>query len=507
MRLPAWLWGGSITGWLALANLTVKSSKPGSDVVEVEVMAAERAKSGRPDYVTLIDLAGASLNPRPEVLETAECTAAGLMVTLPPDSTDVLQRMHSFAVATGPAGMLAPSLSFHQAQTYLATPPAVAAVVKAVQEDLAAMQFEGNGGPAFPTATAQLVLRHHALVQRMRLPAVLLRMEHDDRIRNADLSQASAAVQSGELVFASASALGDGVMLLDAYLAPLFGALSPFVWSFPVTRASGTIIYNLGLAIGGALVGAAEPLQLLPGRGPEHPVEHPKLGNRSGPAAIQWWVRRIDKLLSILSDPAVHSDHEGWYVPSKHLHAILSIEQVFRRTASIQREHHNADARRVLLFSVLDTFDRLTNRRLTDMCDLATTRRARDTVKGAMSGDVADVLMPGAERAVAALNAVQDGFFLRQQTGAANVEFTEADGSTVSLDPADAVAEYIRVLRNATHGHGTNRAERKVSTDALLVHHNGVIPNDLALLAYLYLLELLVRPEMLKRRLYDGGAT
>ena len=122
-----------------------------------------------------------------------------------------------------------------------------------------------------------------------------------------------------------------------------------------------------------------------------------------------------------------------------------------------------------------------------------------------MSKDVAAVLLPAADRAVAALEAVQDGFFLRRQVGAAKVEYTDKDGTLQSLDPVDAAAEYIRVLRNATHGHGTNREDRKLSTDALLAHHNGVIPTDLPLLPYLYLLELLSKPEMLRHNLYRGG--
>lgn len=61
------------------------------------------------------------------------------------------------------------------------------------------------------------------------------------------------------------------------------------------------------------------------------------------------------------------------------------------------------------------------------------------------------------------------------------------------------------MLRAATHGHGSNRAGRVELTNALLAHHDGTIPHDLALLGYLYLLDVLVHPEVLAKHLYGGG--
>lgn len=313
-----------------------------------------------------------------------------------------------------------------------------------------------------------------------------------------------ASVAGGEPVFQSSGELGNGAVLLDAFLAPLLAALTPFIWGFPVVRAGGTIVYSLGRALSATARGAAEPFQLLPVRGPDGPSEAPQVTGTA--PAVQWWVRRVDKLLSVLSDPAVHSDAKNNYVPSKHLHAILSVDQLFRRTASIQRSHRDTDARRVLLFTVLDTLDRLTDRRLTTLCSLPFAQDALAEIRKTMSHEAATLLLPAAERSVEALAAVQDGFFLRRQLESEKVEFLNSEGQPEALGPSDAVAEYIRVLRNATHGHGTNREERQAQTDALLAHHNGVLPHDLGLLAYLYLLEMLSRPDLLRRTLHKGGA-
>jgi hypothetical protein len=122
-----------------------------------------------------------------------------------------------------------------------------------------------------------------------------------------------------------------------------------------------------------------------------------------------------------------------------------------------------------------------------------------------MSSEAQEVLLPAAERAVRALEHLQDGFYLRRQTGATSIDFNLADGSSESYTPERAAAEYVRVLRNATHGHGSNREGAVPRTDALLAHHDGNIHHDLPLLAYLYLLELLTRPDLLRRVLFSSS--
>ena len=103
---------------------------------------------------------------------------------------------------------------------------------------------------------------------------------------------------------------------MDAYLAPLYGCLSPFIWCVPVTFGAATVIYTLGTGIAGAAGEAAEPLQLILGRGPTAKVPAPALETRSSSAALKWWVRRLDRLLSVVTDPAVFSNKQGQYQPT-----------------------------------------------------------------------------------------------------------------------------------------------------------------------------------------------
>ena len=43
----------------------------------------------------------------------------------------------------------------------------------------------------------------------------------------------------------------------------------------------------------------------------------------------------------MLSDPAIFTDRDGSYVPAKHLHALMTVEQLFRRVSSIQTSYRD----------------------------------------------------------------------------------------------------------------------------------------------------------------------
>jgi len=508
LDLPKWFWGGDIPGFFVIARLRAKHNATTGDVT---VEAEEHFGQNSPPLVRAAEFAGPTVaQPQPFMSELEMEALGGLgRAELLDQATLQTHLEQLLARVTGPSTnltSLAAGFGAHQLQTLAARGDELDATVLALLNDIRAISVAETGKPAFPGAGAYFVSRQPALLHRMKLAPVLLRIEHDDALKNADMRKVAEANARGELIFAASGGISDGVVTLDAYLAPLMGALTPFVWVFPATRASGTVLYALGSQIAGTESGAAEPLQLLPGRGADSSVTKPALTTRSAGAAIAWWAKRLDKLFGVLSDPAVFTDEQGVYVPSKHLHAQLSVEQLFRRTASIQRAHRDTDAGRVLLFTTLDTLERLTSRTLTQMCMLSEARRVLSGVRDQLSRDVAQLLLPAAERAVNALESVQAGFYLSSQQGRDQIHFVESDGTLVQLPLEEAAAEYLRAMRNATHGHGSDRPEAKSRTDALLTHHNGSFAHDLALLGYVYLLDLMCHTDKLKRRLWNAGA-
>ncbi len=75
---------------------------------------------------------------------------------------------------------------------------------------------------------------------------------------------------------------------------------------------------------------------------------------------------------------------------------------------------------------------------------------------------------------------------------------------SVIKSPEKAAARYIKILRNATHGHGTNKPGLVQENNRLIAAHNGDIPADISLLGYLYLLLLLVKSSDLRKYLSKG---
>jgi hypothetical protein len=136
-----------------------------------------------------------------------------------------------------------------------------------------------------------------------------------------------------------------------------------------------------------------------------------------------------------------------------------------------------------------------------ELCSQAFVQRRLAALTAALSPEAGAILLPSAQRAVDALRDMQDGFFLRLLLGADAIDVP----GRPPLDPDRAVATYIKVLRDTTHGHGARKPKQVELTNTLLAHHDGVIPHDLGLLGYLHLLDLLAHPGDLAQHLYGGG--
>lgn len=505
MRLPSWMWNGALDDFLRAAGLnSVTDAFLAPDELRIETF--ERSSRERPGLVKIRQLAGPPMvDANYDPVTAAEASQLCYLNDGQVATTQRrLERLEQSALGLTAAGLQAPGLGFHQLQTMLAESAAMAETVKTAVDDLRGCRLASTDEQLFPLAGVLLVQRAPALLHRSKIPAVLLRVAVDGRLRSADLEQVKAASANREVVFAASDGLGDGFALLDPYLAPLLGAMTPYVWAFSASRPASTIVYTLGRCIAGVAGEALEPLHLLPSRGSLEAISPTELSPEASPAAVTWWVRRLDKVLSVISDPALFADADGRYVPTHHQHAMLSLDQLFRRVGSIQQAHRDGDARRVLLFTVLDTLERLTDRTLVELCTYQFAASTLERVRRDMNADMQQVLLPAAVRAVHALALVQEGFYVRRQTGAATIDFNLSDGTSQSYTPERAAAEYIRVLRNATHGHGSNRADAVPRTDALLAHHDGAIHHDLPLLGYLYLLELMTKPDMLRRVLFSS---
>lgn len=353
-------------------------------------------------------------------------------------------------------------------------------------EDPSVHPFE-NAGVSLIEVSSEL---HH----RLKLASVWLRIRHDPLLASGHLGHLTdSGARREEQLFAASAELQSGVYMMDAYLGPLSTCLTPAVWCFDIPRTLGTLHITLGKPISGTYGDAVEPLQLVTIPGAQTSVPIPDLGPRSPARATSHWCRWLDLMFGVVSDPVAFANADGEFDPSAQLHAVLSLEQVFRRCTSLMAAHRDLHARRALAFSVLDSIETLSGIDFERMCTLQYATRTLRTLEEALPLDVAEVLLPSARRAVDALEALQDGLFMLNQIEASGVMHGDRE-----ISPETAVAKYLKLLRDATHGHG-GRGQKASLTETLLAHHDGHVPHDVGLLGYLYLLDLLSQPERLRR--------
>lgn len=491
LDLPPWIWGSDPPGLLQAAGL--KGWPAGGNAYQVQTREAYLRSSAR--LISVDHIAGPELSKaRFDVIGAAAATER----VLASEAAEPTRVARAFAAIADRVDVSA-AVAAHQIQLLISAPSEVQALV---EQEFAALRVvvveEKPDLHPFAEAGVHLLRRQPALLVRMKLPSILLHFP-DAQADPTGLAL-RAREQSGASVFSTSDRLGDGHLLFDAYTAPLLGALTPFVWAFAVHRDLGVIIYSLGSPIAGTRGEAAEPLQLLSLPSATRGVPAPRQSPGSAGAALRWWAERLDRMFAVLSDPVVFSTG-GRYDPARHLHMRLTVDQLFRRVASIQASHRDLHARRVLLFSALDTLERLTNRNLEHQTSLRLSEAAAESLREDIPSNAAEILLPAVDRAIDALREVQAGFGAAAASGIVVLDDTNGPRQ-VGLDAAASL--YLKMLRNATHGHGgkDSSAERVTS---LLRQHTGVVSHDLGLLAYLWLLDLLRRPEDLRTTLTRGS--
>ena len=148
------------------------------------------------------------------------------------------------------------------------------------------------------------------------------------------------------------------------------------------------------------------------------------------------------------------------------------------------------------MFSTMDTFENLLGRNILDLCHPTQAARALSRLRETIPSAAQPVLLPAADRAVNAVAAVGAGFFLTDRED----RIDRGDGK-FPMTRDDATAQLLKLLRNATHGHGPQKGgkRRMDMSNQLLARHDGNVPSDVALLGHLYLLELLSEPDRLRR--------
>ena len=339
-----------------------------------------------------------------------------------------------------------------------------------------------------------LIVFSPEIAQRYAAVRVFLQIDDDP-----GLLERTPTPRGGNMIFSSGQWLfTDTTFGFGAYLAPLFTCLSPWIWAVPAPRCGGVIVYSFGQALIGRRSEASELLQLFLPRGRLSASTRPAIVPGDIESALKWWVEQLNMLFREITDPVRYRRSDGTYDPARNFEKLLTFEQVFRNAQVLAANDRDPQSRRAILFDLLDSIESVRSPSFGDMCKLSTADTALAEVEAVLDESAAKVLVPRARLGRDALEQVQEGFFLPSRVDDTGIRIPNSDGKNRTISRSEAVAQYLRVLRNSGHSFGSTggrRTRSRLAQDrALLISHNGKLPVDLPDLAYLYLLRLLTRP-------------
>lgn len=482
IELPSWFGGGVPRAFLQKADLHVWPSRTGK---KLRIQTGESYRRQRPLLLELLDLAGPTMRaPRFESVANATRGHDFEHVDL---GEPILKRLAGLQARVDSSDDILDSLYYWKVACSLITGRELPTHIEKVHRSLVATKLQGSPDQRpLSNASAHILLRSRILLFRAKLPTIMLRVAHDEQLAQGETAHVQRLIDAGESAFASGEGLLAGMYSFDSYVGPLLGALSPGVWGFAGIRGFGLVVFGFGRCLNGVSSEPAEMLHLLlPGVRPSGaPYQLPDFDADTCSSALRWWVNRLCNFFGVLSDPVVFADSSGGYNAARHHQVLMTAEQLFQRVTSIVTSYRDEHARRALLFTVLDTVERFTRRDIETLCRYSSAKKTLEMVKASIPEAAQPLLIPGAERGLAALKDLQKGFFLH---------------GSPDLSIEKATARYVRVLRNATHGHGSNKIGNRTDVADLLARHNGDIPSDLPMLGYLYLLGILAEPDTIRK--------
>lgn len=480
LRLPQWMWGSNLAGFADAGQWQLKQI----DDARWSISLQERAATAPPAELLSLDRVVDAY--RGDDAATAR-RLSRLPRSDPQWNADVRQLAFNEIARLDQLYPGDPATWLYGASLAIQAAPDAQ-----LQEALVTVIRERIVPNHCPRAAAHTVVVDRALSFRYALTRVLLQVEDDP-----DLLQRPPEDFAG---FNSARGLfSDTTLGLDAYLAPLLSSLAPHLWGFPATRIGVVVVVTLGRAISGRRGPASDPLDLLlpRGRGGTGP-DFPEVTAEQSGMALSWWISQLQSVFTEATDPTNYTDHAGEYQHRAAFERLLSLEQAFRHVQALSAHERDPHTRRVMLFQALDTLEGLKLLDFREMCSLSRAEDVLRTLSAVIPEKAQAVLLPRAERGVAALRELQGGFFLPSRVTAQGVRVSTKHGSDEFLSLEKATAAWLRIIRNAQHGFG-GREQMPGRDDVLLASHDGDIPEHLADLAWLYLLRVIATPTLLAR--------
>jgi hypothetical protein len=154
--------------------------------------------------------------------------------------------------------------------------------------------------------------------------------------------------------------------------------------------------------------------------------------------------------------------------------------------------------RKLLLFDSLDLIEGLLPGHSSQVLTSAKKANKQLTeLEGAMPVAVQRVLLPRCRAAVAALTEMRDGFWIPDSRTTKGVVVPTASDKTRVVSYDDAVGMVLRMIRNGHHGFVSDRFHNDIGDRAMLILHDGRIPDALPDLAFFHLVRLIAFADLL----------
>jgi len=213
---------------------------------------------------------------------------------------------------------------------------------------------------------------------------------------------------------------------------------------------------------------------------------------------LTWWCERLNAIHDVLLDPVRYSRADSTYDPAAHYGDLISFDRLVAAVNTIlvgsRREEFT---RRLMLFEVLDILDGFRQGSYATLLNRDWLAAELKKLRTAIPKDLHQFFIPRCERALEALKAVDNGWWLKERVGPNGLTVMTGQGQTELRSFNRAGADYLRLVRNA--GHALRRSLEEPENRSLLVSHSGDLAPEISDLAFLHFLRLLVLPDLIKQ--------
>jgi hypothetical protein len=314
----------------------------------------------------------------------------------------------------------------------------------------------------------------------------------------------------GALNASAGQHLGTGTLIT-----PALAATAPYGLGVSMSRLTGIAVFLYGTPIdfsAGAIGCTLADFLPVHGR-----LGSPDRAARTPPRAapgdtvtyLRWWVAAADRLLGAALDDTNFVAADGTYRPAQHMGLLSTVERFLDAAQTVLNfSRRNGFARTLALFEALDLLEGLG---LGDYDQTVSARRLEchiATLRDRLPVEVARIVLPRCDEAVAGLRMVSEGFRSTRRAANGHILVRGKNGQVIEVAPDKAVAAVLRAARNS--GHGMSRILDSDDDLSLLEAHDGDIPQTVADVAFLHLIRVLENPESLvgsiRRRLANESS-